>query len=66
MLTFPRIFFFVVTIIVWAVRALFQSRADLALENMALRQQVTALKRKRPSPHLDDVDRGFWVAFRES
>ena len=41
-------------------------RADLVIENLALRQQVTALKRKRPRPPLDDVDRAFCVALSES
>ena len=36
------------------------------IENLALRQQVTALKKARPRPLLDDVDRAFWVALRES
>ena len=34
------------SIIVRLVRALARSRADLLLENLALRQQVTALKRE--------------------
>ncbi len=38
MLTFPRLFVAIVTIIVRAVRALATSRADLVLENLALRQ----------------------------
>ena len=66
MLTFPRLYVAVVIIVVRAVRALARSRADLVLENLALRQQVTALKRERRRPHLDDTDRGFWVAFRKS
>ena len=41
-------------------------RADLVLENLALRQQVTALKKERPRPALDDTDRAFWVALRDS
>jgi hypothetical protein len=36
------------------------------IENLALRQQVAALKRERPRPMLDDVDRAFWVALRAS
>jgi hypothetical protein len=32
------------------------------LENLALRQQVAALKKERPV--LDDVDRAFWAALR--
>jgi hypothetical protein len=35
-------------------------------ENLALRQQVTALKKERPRPPLEDVDRAFWVALRQS
>jgi hypothetical protein len=66
MLTFPRLFVAVVIIVVRAVRALAKSRAELVLENLALRQQVASLKRERPRPNLDDSDRGFWVASRES
>ena len=55
-----------VAIIVRVIRAVARSRADLILENLALRQQVTALKRERPRPHLDAGDRGFWVALREA
>ena len=66
MLTFPRLFVAIVTIIIQGVQALSRSRKDLVLENLALRQQVTTLKRKRSRPHLDDTDRGFWVAVREA
>jgi len=52
------------TFVVQAVRLAGRSRADLVLEVLALRQQVTALKRERPRPWLDDADRGFWVALR--
>jgi len=38
-------------------RTLFVDRADLALENLALRQQVGALKRERPRLTLDELDR---------
>ena len=62
MLTFPRFFVAIVVIIIQGVQALSRSRKDLVLENLALRQQVTTLKRKRSRPHLDDTDRGFWVA----
>ena len=39
---------------------------DLVMENLALRQQVAAIKKERPRPALDDLDRGFWVALRAS
>ena len=47
------------------VSAIARSRANLAIENIALRQQVAALKRERPRPSLTDMDRLFWVALRE-
>jgi hypothetical protein len=43
-----------------AIRAICRRRADLVLENLALRQQVTVLKNERPRPPLEDVDRTFW------
>jgi putative transposase len=39
-------------------------RADLALEILALPQQVAVLKRKRPRPPLKAHDRLFWIALR--
>ena len=41
-------------LVVGALKTLLQSRADLALENLALRQQVAVLKAKKPRPHLGD------------
>ena len=43
------------------VRAMFKPRADLALENLALRQQLAVLKDKRPRPRLTNADRVFWI-----
>jgi hypothetical protein len=34
------------------------------LENLALRQQLAALKRKHPKPRLGPLDKLFWVAAR--
>jgi hypothetical protein len=47
-----------------AVRVFFRSRADLALEVLALRQQVAVLKRQRPRPALKATDRFFWITLR--
>jgi len=55
---------FLVSLCAWTIRALFLSRSALLAENLALRQQVCTLKRERPRPPLDDVDRAFWVALR--
>jgi len=61
-----RLFTFLTAILVSALRAILRSRSDLVLENIALRQQVEALKRRRPRPQLDDTDRAFWLAMRSA
>ena len=57
---------FLVSLGVRVIRAMCRRRADLVLENVALRQQVTALKKERPRPPLEDTERAFWVALRGS
>jgi len=47
-----------------AVRVFLSSRRDIALEVLALRQQVAVLKRKRPRPLLNSFDRLFWTTLR--
>ena len=46
------------------LRSLFASRADLILENLALRQQLAVLANRRPRPRLSGTDRVFWRALR--
>jgi hypothetical protein len=46
------------------IGVLFRSRTDRALEVLALRQQVAVLKRKRPRPTLNSLDRFFWTTLR--
>ena len=46
------------------LRALLRDRADLAFENLALRQQVAVLAERRPRPRLSTTDRLFWVFLR--
>ncbi len=43
------------------VRALASDRTRLALENLALRQQLAVLQRGVERPKLDDGDRLFWT-----
>jgi hypothetical protein len=43
------------------LRLLLQSRAGLAAENLALRQQVAVLQRSMQRPRLHRRDRVFWV-----
>ena len=47
-----------------AIRILFRTRLDISLEVLALRQQVAVLKRKRPRPSLNRLDRFFWTTLR--
>ena len=54
-------FRFVVSVLRWA-GAFHRSRQDLALEILALRQQVLVLKGKNPRPPWGRFDRLFWVA----
>ncbi len=58
----PRIVLQLMQMMLALVQALTASRMELALENLALRQQVAALKRERPRPLLTDFDRLFWVS----
>ena len=44
--------------------AFFRFRHDLGLELVALRQQVSVLKRKNPRPRLSLCDRLFWLGLR--
>jgi putative transposase len=46
------------------ILCLFGSRGHLILENIALCQQVTALRRRRQRPRLTQLDRLFWVTLR--
>jgi hypothetical protein len=47
-----------------AARVFLQSRTDMAVEVLALRQQVAVLKRRRPRPQLRPLDRLFWTLLR--
>jgi hypothetical protein len=47
-----------------ALRVFVCSRSDIALEVLALRQQVAVLKRQRPRPTLTRLDRFFWTTLR--
>jgi len=51
-------------IAVWSFVSALKRRRDLALENVALRQQLTVLRRQPGSVQLRDRDRLFWVWLR--
>ena len=56
----------VLTVLFRSLRALGRSRADLVLENVALRQQIAVLTRTRCRPRLQAEERLLWVALRRA
>jgi len=52
---------YLVLALVGALRAILRTRADRALENLALRQQLAVLRRRSKRPQLGRLDRVFWV-----
>ncbi len=53
--------FAIVAAVVGALLSAFKPWASLVAENLALRQQLSALRREVPRPRLRAVDRAFWV-----
>jgi len=51
-----------VALLIWLLRATLVSRGSLALENLALRQQLATYTRTQKRPRLMPGDRAFWVA----
>ena len=47
------------------LRSALRTRAELALENLALRQQLAALRRSTPRVRLRPTDRAFWVGLSQ-
>ena len=52
-------------VILGTLRSITRSHRDLALENLALRQQLATLKSRCPRPRLSDSDRLFWVVLSQ-
>src|SRR6266704_1624793 len=53
---------FSLRVILLLFRALFLDRWQLALENLALRQQLAILLHRDPRPRLRRADRAFWIS----
>ena len=51
----------VIRIVLIVVRGVFRDRAELAAENLALRQQLAVLQRQSKRPRLRRRDRIFWT-----
>jgi putative transposase len=48
-------------ILIGTLRSAVRTRRELALENLALRQQLAVWKSREPRPRLTEMDRIFWV-----
>jgi putative transposase len=48
-------------IVLGTLRSAVRTHRELALENLALRQQLAVWKARQPRPRLTEVDRMFWV-----
>ena len=53
-----------ITLLLTLINALLADRSRLALENVALRQQLTILSRSVKRAKIDDSDRVFWILMR--
>src|SRR5215470_20193077 len=51
-----------VGILVGTLRSCLRTHGELALENLALRQQLAVWKARQPRPRLTEMDRIFWIA----
>jgi putative transposase len=48
-------------IVLGTLRSAIRTHRELALENLALRQQLAVCKARQPRPRLTEIDRLFWV-----
>lgn len=53
----------IIVLLIIFIRSLFKSECQLALENLALRQQVAMLRRSVKRPRVSTADRLFWILF---
>jgi hypothetical protein len=53
-----------IRIAVWGLQSGLRSRRDLALENVALRQQLMVLRRGQGNVQLKGRDRLFWIGLQ--
>jgi hypothetical protein len=52
---------FLLSVLVWILRAVFRSRGAVVLENLALRQQLATYARGRRRPEVRPEERVFWA-----
>jgi len=61
-----NVLIFLLTLLVRVIRSACNSRDELVLKNLVLRQQVAALKLGKHKPKLHEADRAFWIALRKT
>ena len=61
-----RIIIRLVIVFVRIIKMAFKSKEDIILENLALRRQVSTYLEKKLKPQINDFDRSFWVALKET
>ncbi len=57
-----RLFF----VLVKCIQTICKSKEELIIENLALRQQVTAYHAKKTKPTISNLDRIFWISLRQT
>lgn len=63
---YERAMFRLLGVILASFLRVFHRRRSLLFENLVLRQQLAALKRKHPKPRLEVSDKLFWILARRS
>ena len=58
----PTLMLHLLYVVFATARSSLKTRRELALENLALRQQLAIVQRKTKRPKLSKADRAFWVA----
>ena len=57
----PEAMMTIFNVIAWLLKAILTDKAQLAAENIALRQQIVVFKRHAKRPRLQKSDRLFWI-----
>ena len=60
-----RILIRLLSFFLYIIKVIFKSKDDLVLENLALRQQLSAYHTKGKKPKLFNIDRLFWIALKQ-
>ena len=65
-MSFYRVLIRFFIILIKILQIIRKSREELVLENLALRQQLAVYQTKKTKPKINDEDRCFWIALKQS